>query len=123
MKNGVMEEVRKMFRPEFINRIDGIEVFHMLTDEDMMRITTLLCSDLVKRAKKQLGITVRITPALKRHLSDTYANEKMGARPLKRAIQTVVEDAMSEKILTEEVKPGDTVSIGYSGDEVTFTVK
>ena len=123
MKEGVMEEVRKMFRPEFINRIDGIEVFHALTDDDMMKIAGLLCKDLSARASRQLGITVRVSASMKRHLVDKYSNDKMGARPLKRAIQTVIEDPLSDKILSEEIKKGDTVSIGFSGDEVTFKVK
>ena len=123
MRQGVMEEVKKLFRPEFINRIDGIEVFHALTDEDMMKITSLLCQDLVKRAKKQLDITIHITPSAKKYLVSHYANDKMGARPLKRAIQTVIEDALSEKLLAEEVHAGDTLSIGCSDDKITFTVK
>lgn len=123
MRQGVMEEVKKLFRPEFINRIDGIEVFHALSDEDMMKITSLLCQDLVKRAKKQLDITIHITSSAKKYLVRHYANDKMGARPLKRAIQTVIEDALSEKLLAEEVHAGDTLSIGCSDDKITFTVK
>ena len=64
-----------------------------------------------------------MTPALKKHIVDKYANEKMGARPLKRAVQTVIEDAMSERILAEEIKEGDVVTIGYKGGEVTFDKK
>lgn len=123
MKDGVMEEVRRTFKPEFINRIDEIQVFHALTKDEMMQITTLLCSQLSKRAREQMGITLKMTPALKRHLVDQYSNEKMGARPLKRAVQTVIEDAMSEKILAEEIREGDTISIGYKGGEVTFEKK
>ena len=120
MKNNVMEEVNKIFRPEFINRIDEIQVFHPLSNEEMMEITTLLCNDLVRRAKDQLGIKLRITPAVKKHLVEKYSNEKMGARPLKRAIQTVVEDALSEKILEENLEKGSTVTVGFSGGKVTF---
>ncbi len=122
MKNGVMDEVKKMFRPEFINRIDGIEVFHALSNDDMMKITTLLSEDLVKRAKNQLDITVKITPSMKKHLVEKYSNNKMGARPLKRAIQTVIEDPLSEKILAEEVKAGETIEVGYASEEVNFKV-
>ena len=111
---------KKMFRPEFINRIDGILVFHALSHDDMMKITTLLFSDLVKRAKEQMNITIRVTPAMKEYLVDHYANDKMGARPLKRAIQNVVEDPLAEKLLAEEIRPGDTVVIGHNGSEVTF---
>ncbi|MDD5940026.1 MAG: ATP-dependent Clp protease ATP-binding subunit [Lachnospiraceae bacterium] len=120
MKEGVMAEVKRMFRPEFINRIDGIEVFHKLNKGDMMRIVGLLCADLIRRGKSQLGITIRVTPSMKRYLVDHYADEKMGARPLRRAIQTVIEDPLSEKILAEEFCTGDTVSVGYRGGKVTF---
>ncbi len=123
MQQGIMGEVKKIFRPEFINRIDGIEVFHALDDDDMMKIAGLLSQDLIRRAKEQLGINIRMTPQLKKYLVDHYSDEKMGARPLKRAIQTVIEDQLSERILSEEIKSGDTVSIGYSGGEVTFTAK
>lgn len=122
MKKGVMEEVKKIFRPEFINRIDEIQVFHALSAEEMGRITTLLASDLVRRAKAQLGIDLRITPALRSHIVDTYSDEKMGARPLKRAIQSVIEDPLSEKILADEFKKGDTVTAGFRGGEVVFSV-
>ena len=120
MKNNVMEEVNKIFRPEFINRIDEVQVFHPLSNEEMLQITTLLCNDLIARAKKQLGIKLKVTTAFKKYLVDKYADEKMGARPLKRAIQTVAEDALSEKILQENLEEGSTVTIGYSGGEVTF---
>ena len=120
MKNGVMEEVRKMFRPEFINRIDEILVFHSLSDEELSRICTLLCEDLIRRADKQLGIKLKVTPALKKHIVTTYAEPKMGARPLKRAVQEVIEDALSEKLLAEEILPGQTVTAGFRGGNVVF---
>ena len=123
MKNGVMEEVKKTFRPEFINRIDGIVVFHPLTKPQLVQITGLLCNDLAKRGTRQLGIDIRVTNAMKQYLVDHYADDKMGARPLKRAIQTVIEDPLSEKILAGEVKEGNTVTVGYSKDKVTFSVK
>jgi ATP-dependent Clp protease ATP-binding subunit ClpB len=121
MKNGVMEEVKKIFRPEFINRIDEIEVFHTLTREEMGQITMLLASDLIGRAKTQLGITLRVTPALRNHIVEKYADDKMGARPLKRAIQSVIENPLSEKLLAEEFTAGMTVTAGFRGGEVTFT--
>ncbi|MBR2122321.1 MAG: ATP-dependent Clp protease ATP-binding subunit [Lachnospiraceae bacterium] len=120
MKSNVMEEVNKIFRPEFINRIDEVQVFHPLSNEEMLQITTLLCNDLISRAKKQLGIRLKITNSFKKYLVEKYADEKMGARPLKRAIQTVAEDALSEKILQENLEEGSTVTIGYSGNQVTF---
>ncbi len=123
MKTGVMEEVGKIFRPEFVNRIDEIQVFHALTPEEMQQITALLASDLQKRAARNMDITLRITPSLRRHIAEHYANEKMGARPLKRAVQTVIEDPMAEKLLSGEIMAGDTVSAGMRGGEVVFTVK
>ena len=120
MQAGVMAEVRKMFRPEFINRIDGIEVFHALTHEELLRITTLLCNDLTRRAKEQLGLTLRIAPSLKEHLVDQYADPKMGARPLRRALQSVVEDELSTRLLAEEFAKGDSVTIGCRNGKVTF---
>lgn len=120
MQAGVMAEVRKMFRPEFINRIDGIEVFHALTHEELLRITTLLCNDLARRAKEQLGLTLRIAPSLKEHLVDQYADPKMGARPLRRALQSVVEDELSTRLLAEEFVKGDSVTIGCRNGKVTF---
>ena len=120
MQAGVMAEVRKMFRPEFINRIDGIEVFHALTHEELLRITTLLCNDLARRAKEQLGLTLRIAPSLKEYLVDQYADPKMGARPLRRALQSVVEDELSTRLLAEEFAKGDSVTIGCRNGKVTF---
>ncbi len=121
MKNGVMEEVRKMFRPEFINRIDEIQVFRALTREEMLQITTLLSSDLIRRAHDQLGITLKITPALKKYIVDNYANEKMGARPIRRAIQNVIEDALSEEILSAGGAGGSRITAGYKNGKVVFT--
>ena len=120
MQAGVMAEVRKMFRPEFINRIDGIEVFHALTHEELLRITTLLCNDLARRAKEQLGLTLRIAPSLKEHLVDKYADPKMGARPLRRALQSVVEDELSTRLLADEFVKGDSVTIGCRNGRLTF---
>ena len=123
MKKNVMEEVKKLFKPEFINRVDEIMVFHQLDKENMKEIVTLLSENLIQRSKKQMDITLKITPALKSHLVEKYTDLKMGARPLRRAIQTVIEDALAEEILSDKVKSGDTVSAGWKEEKVTFTVK
>ncbi len=123
MKKNVMEEVKKLFKPEFINRIDEIMVFHQLDKEDMKKIVTLLSENMVHRCKKQMEITLRITPALKNHLVEKHTDLKMGARPLRRAIQTVVEDALAEEILAGRVKRGDSVTAGWKEGKVTFQVK
>lgn len=123
MKSGVMEEVKKLFKPEFINRIDEIMVFHPLNKEDMKRIITLLAKSLSGRCKEQMDISLTLTPALKEYIVDKYADYKMGARPLKRAIQSVVEDALAEEILAGRIKPGDKVSAGTKNGKAVFTVK
>ncbi len=123
MKEGVMEEVRRLFKPEFINRIDEIMVFHPLTRVDMEKITTLLFHELSARCEKQLSIHLSASRALKEHLVEKYADYKMGARPLKRAVQQVVEDALAEELLSGRIKTGDTVSAGYRKGKVVFDVK
>ena len=123
MKSNVMEEVKRSFKPEFINRIDDIIVFHQLNNENMKEIVNLLAANLYKRCEDQLGIHLTITAALKEHLVEKYADNKMGARPLKRAIQSVVEDALAEEILQKKVVPGDKVSAGFKDGKVVFTVK
>jgi len=123
MKSNVMEEVKRSFKPEFINRIDDIIVFHQLNNENMKEIVNLLASNLYKRCEDQLGIHLTITATLKEHLVKKYADNKMGARPLKRAIQSVVEDALAEEILLKKVVPGDKVSAGFKNGKVVFTVK
>ena len=123
IKEGVMEEVRRLFKPEFINRIDEIMVFHPLTRVDMEKITTLLFHELSARCEKQLSIHLSASRALKEHLVEKYADYKMGARPLKRAVQQVVEDALAEELLSGRIKAGDTVSAGYRKGKVVFDVK
>ena len=129
MKANVMEEVKRGFKPEFLNRIDDIIVFHQLNKENMKEIINLLAANLTKRAAVQMDIKLTLSNALKEHLVDKYSDMKMGARPLRRAIQSVVEDALAEEILKGAVKPGDVVSAGYKtdkkadGGKVTFTVK
>ena len=116
MKSNVMEEVKKGFKPEFLNRIDEIIVFHQLNKDNMKEIINLLAANLTKRAAVQMDIKLTLSNALKEHLVDKYSDLKMGARPLRRAIQSVVEDALAEEVLRGAVKPGDTVSAGYKTD-------
>lgn len=123
MKNGVMEEVKKLFKPEFINRIDEIMVFQPLGKEEMHAIINLLCDNLAKRCRKQMQIKLYVSSALKEHIVTKYADDKMGARPLKRALQSVVEDKLAEEILEGKVKAGDTVTAGYRKEQVIFDVK
>ena len=123
MKSGVMEEVKKSFKPEFINRIDDIIVFHQLNNDNMKAIVSLLASNLYKRCEEQMDIRLSMSGALNEHLVSKYADVKMGARPLKRAIQSVVEDALAEEILMKKVQPGDAVTAGYKSGKVVFSVK
>ncbi|MBQ9141530.1 MAG: ATP-dependent Clp protease ATP-binding subunit [Lachnospiraceae bacterium] len=129
MKSGVMEEVKRSFKPEFINRIDDIIVFHQLNKDNMKEIINLLAGSLCKRCMQQMNIKLTLSPALKEHLVEKYSDNKMGARPLRRAIQSVVEDALAEEILKKNVSADDTVTAGYKMDkktgqgQVTFTVK
>ena len=102
---------------------DDIIVFHQLNDDNMKEIVNLLAKNLTKRCESQMDIHLSLTPALKEHLVKKYSDNKMGARPLKRAIQSVVEDSLAEEILAKKVKPGDTVSAGFKDDKVTFRVK
>jgi len=123
MKSGVMEEVKKIFKPEFINRIDEIMVFHPLDKENMAQITTLLADNIINRCKEQMNIRFAISPILKSHIVEKYSDIKMGARPLKRALQTVVEDKLAEEILAGKVKAGDDLRAGFRKGEVIFEVK
>ena len=123
MKDNVMEEVKRLFKPEFINRIDEIMVFHPLNKEEMKEIVTLLSSNLAKRCKEQMEITLNLTPAAKQYIVDTYSDAKMGARPLKRGILTAIEDPLAEEILKGNVKRGDTVTVGYKEKKIQFTSK
>ena len=122
MKSNVMEEVKRLFKPEFINRIDEIMVFHPLNKEDMKKIVTLLSGNLIRRCREQMGIELTISSAVKEWLIGKYMDAKMGARPLKRAIQSEIEDALAEEILQGSVKSGCRVTAGLKNKKVTFTV-
>ena len=118
-----MEEVKRLFKPEFINRIDEIIVFHPLTRDEMKEIVGLLTRQLGRRMEEQLGMKLEITPALKEHLVEKHSDAKMGARPLKRAIQTIIEDGLAEEILTKKLGAGSHIVAGFAGGKVNFKVK
>lgn len=122
MKNGVMDEVRRMFKPEFLNRIDEILVFHALNRSHIRQIVSLLLKELQKRCQEQMAITLKVSPAVKDYLAEEGYDSKYGARPLKRAIQTKIEDALAEEILEGRVKAGDTVSVGIQKKVIKFSV-
>ena len=120
MKTNVMDEVKRSFKPEFINRIDEIIVFHALNNKDMQDICTLLCSNLVKRCKQQMDIKLTVSKELKEFIVKKYSDAKMGARPIKRAILNVIEDALAEAILRKEVCPGDKVVAKLKDEKAVF---
>ena len=123
MKSRVMEEVRRLFRPEFLNRIDETIVFHSLNKEHIRSIVNLLLNVFVKRCKEQMEITMKVQNTAKILIEEAGFDPKYGARPLKRAIQSKMEDALAEEILEGKIKRGDTVSVGARGKEIRFSVK
>ena len=123
MKSNVMNEIKLVFRPEFLNRIDEIIVFHSLGPDEMKKITGLMCKEIVKRAKEQLNITLTIRDSVKKHIVETGIDQKYGARPLRRAIQNQLEDALADAILSGEIKSGDHVEAGLHKKEIKFFVK
>lgn len=123
MKDGVMEEVKRIFKPEFINRIDEIIVFHALSKDDIKKIVTIMSGSIIKRCKQQMDITLKITDEALNYLSEKGYDNKYGARPLRRAIQTHIEDMLAEKILEGQVNAGDIVTIDRKDDELKFTTR
>ena len=123
MKASVMEEVKRIFKPEFLNRIDDITVFHTLKEEHLKKIVGLLQKELSKRCKEQMNIELVFRSTVKNLIVEEGKDEKYGARPLKRAMQTKVEDALTDEILSGNVKAGDTVSVGVAGKKCVFHVK
>lgn len=123
MKSNVMEEVKRLFRPEFLNRIDETIVFHALGEEHMKKIVTLMCNELSSRARAQLDIKLKIRDSVKKYIVEKGSDAKYGARPLRRAIQTELEDKLAEAILNGEVSTGDEVEAGLSKKEVKFFAK
>ena len=120
MKSNVLNEIKLIFRPEFLNRIDEIIVFHPLGNEEMKKITGLMCREVVKRAKEQLDIHLTIRDSVKKHIVETGTDQKYGARPLRRAVQNQLEDKLAEAILSGEIQRGQEVSVGISKKEIKF---
>ena len=123
MKANVMDEVKQLFRPEFLNRIDEIIVFHPLNEDNMKKIVGLMCKEVVQRAKEQLEIILVVRDSVKKHIVETGSDKKYGARPLRRAVQSQLEDKLAEALLNGEIKCGDHVEAGISKKEIKFTVR
>lgn len=121
MKSGVMEEVRRIFKPEFLNRIDEIMVFHVLNKDNIKKIVTILLKTLEKRCKEQMDITLTVTNSVKDYLAETGFDSKYGARPLRRAIQSRIEDKLANEILEGKIKRGDAVQVRLHNKEISFT--
>ena len=120
MKTNVMEEVKRLFRPEFLNRIDETIVFHALNEEHMKQIVGLMCNELIERVKNQLDIKLIVRDSVKKFIVEKGTDKKYGARPLRRALQNELEDKLAEAILNGEVKSGEEVVVHISNKEVKF---
>ena len=123
MKSNVMEEVKQLFRPEFLNRIDEIIVFHALNKEHMKKITGLMCREFAKRAKEYLQIELHIRDSVKQYIVEKGTDRKFGARPLRRAVQTYLEDKMAEEILDQHIQSGMDVDVTVAKGEIKFIPK
>lgn len=123
MKNNVMEEIKRMFKPEFLNRIDDIIVFRALLKEDVKGIAALMLKELKNRLAKQMDITLTYGDTVKNFIFEKGYDKKYGARPLKRAIQNNIEDSLAEEILSGKIQASDKVSMTVVDGKVVFTKK
>ena len=123
MKSVVMEEVRRLFKPEFLNRIDEIMVFHTLNKEEIRKIVTLLLKSLEERCMEQMDIRLNVTNSAVDYLAEAGFDAKYGARPLRRAIQSKIEDRLANELLEGKIKRGDQVQVQYRNKEIRFIVK
>ena len=123
MKNSVMEEVKRIFKPEFLNRIDDTIVFRSLNREDMKQIVTLMLKELIERCKKQMDITLNVRDSVKNYIVEKAYEPKYGARPLRRKIQNEIEDKLAEEILDGKVKKGNTVVVTIKKEQIVFETK
>ncbi len=123
MKEGVMDEVKRIFKPEFINRIDEIIVFHSLSKEDIQKIVVIMVASIAKRSKTQMNIEIETSDEVIFQLAEVGFDQKYGARPLRRAIQTNIEDKLAEAILAGTIKEGDTVRVEYLDNEMVLRAK
>jgi ATP-dependent Clp protease ATP-binding subunit ClpC len=117
MKENLLNEMKKTFRPEFLNRVDGVVVFHSLTREQIRQIVDLMLTSVTQQLKEK-GITLEVTDAARDFLGEKGYDELYGARPLRRAIQDMVEDKLSEDLLRGNFQSGDTVVVDLEGDQI-----
>jgi ATP-dependent Clp protease ATP-binding subunit ClpC len=121
MKKRVMDSLKDIFKPEFLNRIDETIVFRALNQKDMVEITKLLSASLVKRCKEQMDIPLSIPIGVTRYIVKKAYDPKFGARPLRRRIQTDMEDLLSEEILAGRISRGDSIKAEIVKDKIVFT--
>ncbi len=120
MKDGVMAEVRRIFRPEFLNRIDEVIVFHPLNRPEIEKVAGLMIRELTERAMHELGIALKITPSVRKKVAETGFSPKYGARPIRRVIREKIEDPLTDLILTGEVKRDSEVTCRIEKNEIKF---
>ena len=123
MKAGVMDEVKHLFKPEFLNRIDETIVFHPLTKENVKDIADIMLKTISKRIKEQLGVETVVSEAVRDHLTEKGFDENYGARPLRRVIQNEIEDAMAEEYLDGKFAQGDIVALEMDENHIKFVRK
>ena len=120
-KSKIEDSLKSVFRPEFLNRVDEVIVFDSLTENELMQIVDLILNDTVK-ALKEKNISITVSEAAKKYILEKGTNIKFGARPLRRAIQRYIEDEISEKILRQEIKDGQNITIDFANNELKFEV-
>lgn len=123
MKERVMDEVKKLFRPEFINRLDDIIVFKALSEGQIQDIAGLMIDELKNRLLENMNIKLSYGAKLKKYIFENGYDKKYGARPLRRAVQKYLEEPLSEKLLANEIEAGDRVSVTIKENKVVFNVK
>ena len=121
MKDGVMEEVKKIFKPEFINRIDEILVFHTLTQENIRQIVKIMLKTLNKRTVAQMNLSLEVTEEAIAHLAKSGFDKNYGARPVRRAIQTQLEDKLADELLDGTIAAGDHIKVDCKEEKITFS--
>ena len=123
MKNRVMDEVKRMFKPEFLNRIDEIMVFHPLNKKNIEEIAGIMLKTIIRRTKAQVGMSLTVDDGAVAYLAEKGYDEKYGARPLRRTIQNQIEDKLSEELLEGHIKQDDEVLVTRDGEGLKFTVR
>jgi len=123
MRGNVMEEVKKAFKPEFLNRIDETIVFHSLTKDTLRSIAKIQLDIIVKRCKEQLNMKLNLQESVTEFILEKGFDDKYGARPIRRAVQTHIEDMLAEEIIKGTIKQGDTVTLSIKEEKPVFRVR